>query len=295
MANLNSGAYVSSRRIGGATVSVIRDGTWPWAPELQAPEEEWRAAMPEANAAGELMIDMNLALVQIGDATIVIDLGCGDPTPEVLRRRRGYVPTPGMVAGLASLGVRPEDVTHVVITHAHGDHVEGATIERGGERVPRYPHARYLLSEADWPAHNVRAQVGPLITEHLDTLDRLGRLDRITGNAEVAPGVTLLHAPGESPGHSIVRVQSDGEAFYYLGDLFHHPAEVARLDWVSPGRNRELARASRERLIAEAVPAAATLVFTHHPFPGWGRIVASKDTPSGYTWKVQTEDGNARR
>lgn len=274
-------SFVSSRPIGDSTVSIIRDSTFPWTPQIQAPEDEWRAAMPEADEAGSLPIDMNVAHVRIGRASILIDLGFGDPTPELLRQRPRLVATPGVVAGLASLDVRPEDVTHVIITHAHGDHYEAATVEQNGERVPRYPNARYVLNERDWLEEPARAAASPAYDMHLGTLNRQGRLDRIGGDAEIVPGVTYLHAPGESPGHSIVRVRSRGESFYYLGDLFHHPAEVAHLDWVSPGRDRSAARASRERLIQEAVPDGAVLVFTHHRFPGWGRIVADN---SGYRW-----------
>ena len=91
----------------------------------------------------------------------------------------------------------------------------------------------------------------------------------------------MLHAPGESPGHAIVRVASGEARFYFVGDLFHHPCEVEHLDWVSSGRDQAAMERSRRRLVAEAVPAGATLVFTHRPFPGWGRIVAQGD---GYRW-----------
>ena len=99
---------------------------------------------------------------------------------------------------------------------------------------------------------------------------------------EVAPGVAMLPAPGESPGHCLVRVRSAGATFYFLGDLFHHPCEVAHLDWVSGGRDAAAMRASREALIAAALPADALLMTTHMPFPAFGRL---RETPDGVRWE----------
>ena len=93
------------------------------------------------------------------------------------------------------------------------------------------------------------------------------------GDREVAPGVAMLHAPGETAGHCVVRLDAGGERFYALGDLFHHACEVEHLDWASPWVDLAAMRASRERLLAEAVPTNAIVVFTHEPFPPWGRIV----------------------
>ena len=80
----------------------------------------------------------------------------------------------------------------------------------------------------------------------------------------------------------LVRVRSAGEAFYYVGDLFHLPCEVEHHDWVPAGRDQAAMRASRGRLVADAVPERATLVFTHEGFPAWGRIVRD---PGGYRWE----------
>jgi glyoxylase-like metal-dependent hydrolase (beta-lactamase superfamily II) len=170
-------------------------------------------------------------------------------------------------------------VTHVVLTHAHGDHIAGATVIRDGQRVPRYPRARYLLRRPDWDGNPARQDAASLVAVHLGTLDRLGQLDLFDGQTEVAPGVDVLPAPGDSPGHSIVRLSSGSERFYATGDLFHHACEVEHVDWVSPGREPASSRASRERFIAEAAPAGATVVFSHEPFPPWGRIVSPAGGP----------------
>lgn len=272
-------ALVDTRQIGEATVSVISEGILTWAPEVLAPEAAWRKAMPEANAAGELALGLNVALIRLGSATIVVDPGYDDPSagpaPRVVR-------SAGLQAGLDALGLRPGDVTHVLITHAHGDHFGGVTVGRGGAREPRFPNARYLIGRADWQGNPMRDQPDSPPTRHFGALEQLGLLDLVDGDREVAPGVTMLHAPGESPGHSVIRVESNGRRFYYLGDLFHHPCEVEHLDWVSPGRDCAKARASRERIIAEAVPSEATLAFTHGRFPGWGRIIRRGDR---YAWE----------
>jgi hypothetical protein len=77
-----------------------------------------------------------------------------------------------------------------------------------------------------------------------------------------------------------VRVRTGDGAFFYAGDLFHHACEIEHLAWVPPQRDPQVVRASRERFIADA--AAATVVFSHGPFPGWGRIVRRQ---GGHRWE----------
>lgn len=273
--DLPTAAFVDTRRCGDAEISVVSDGGFYWAPQLSAPEHEWRRAMPEANEAGEVLLGHNMVLVRWGGAVILVDAGLDDPGPDSQWMPPRALRSPGVERGLVRLGVRPEDVTHVVLTHAHGDHIAGATVVRGRHRVPRYPRARYLLSRRDWDGNPAREQADSLVAAHLGTLDRLGQLDLLDGQTDVAPGITVLPAPGDSPGHSIVRVNSGSERFYATGDLFHHACEVEHVGWVSPGRDPASSRASRERFIAEAAPEGATVVFSHERFPPWGRIVSA--------------------
>jgi glyoxylase-like metal-dependent hydrolase (beta-lactamase superfamily II) len=274
--------YVDSRRVGDATVTIVSDGTLRWAPQLSAPEADWRRAMPEADEHGALTFPMNLAHLRVpagrGDASVLVDLGFDEPTssshwPSADR-------SPGLIAGLASIGVAPADLTHVLITHPHGDHIAGATVERGGRREARFPNARHLLGRADFDAA-ARAEPGSLAAQELGALREQGLLEPAEPEHEVAPGVALILAPGESPGHSIARVRSGGESFYFLGDLFHHPCEVENPGWVSPGRDQAAMRAARERLIAAALAEDALLVFSHGRFPGWGRL---ERTDAGARW-----------
>ncbi len=270
--------YITARRIGDATVTLINDGVLgaiPLIPWMQAPPDEVRREAPEADVNG-MLISSGLisAFVQSGEASILIDPGAGEVDADArLVTTFKFRPTPGVQAGLAAIGVLPTQITHVLLTHAHGDHVTGTTAARGGWRFPRYPRARYIINRADWSGNAAGDATTSEAGIHLEALDRRGLLDLIDGDTEVAPGVTMIAAPGESPGHSIVHVASAGVHFSYLGDLFHHPCEVSHPDWVMVGRDKKAMIASRQRLIADAVSTGATLVATHNVFPGWGRII----------------------
>jgi glyoxylase-like metal-dependent hydrolase (beta-lactamase superfamily II) len=191
------------------------------------------------------------------------------------------VRSPGLEAGLAALGVQPERVEYVLITHAHGDHIAGATTIRNGQRVLKFPRARHLIGRGDWADNPRRGGGDAGHAANFAMAEQAGLLEMVDAEREVVPGVTIIPAPGESPGHCMVRVESKGERFYFVGDLFHHPCEVENLDWVSSGRDGAAMRASRDRLIAEAVPTNATVVYTHSLFPGWGKIVKEG---AGYRW-----------
>ena len=266
---------ISTRQFGDARVSIILDGTLRWAPQLIAPEEEWRREMPDADATGTCSFASCVVHIALGAASILVDLGFDDPGPTSQWMTPNAERTAGVQAGLAALGVLPKDVTHVLITHVHGDHIAGGAIQRDGTWVPRFPNAKHLIGRADWESNPDRRDPLSLAAIHLGTIERSGLLELIDAVREVAPGITMIPAPGESPGHSIVRVNSKDETFYFVGDLFHHGCEVSHPGWVSPGRDRAVMQASRVRFFAEAVPSKASIVFAHEVFPPWGHIEAA--------------------
>lgn len=277
---------VASRRLGDAAVTVISEGSMPWAPRFPISEDDRRRALPDADAEGKLLLGLNLVHLRLRDASILVDPGCDDPTSSWQQRFAARFPgitrSAGLAAGLARIGVSPDDVTHVVITHTHGDHFGGVTVDRSGALVPRFARARHVVGRGDWDGNPARREPESDLATRLGLIDRLGMLSVVDAEQEIAPGVTLIPAPGETPGHMVVRLRSRDDCFYYLGDLLHHPCEVEHVAWAPPGRNLEALRASRVRLFAEGADQRATCVFTHARFPAWGRIVRAD---RGYRWE----------
>ncbi len=257
--------YVASRTVGAAMVTAISDGPGRSSilGSLPVPREVWRREV-DADAQDEVVLSYNVAHVRLGAAAILIDLGFDDSSLASQWRAPRHQRTRGVVAGLAALGVRPEEVTHVLITHAHGDHVAGGAIERAGRWVPRHPTVTYFPGHADWEGNAERDRLGSLLARHLGPVADAGRLALVDTERAIVPSVTMLATPGESPGHCIVRVASEGATFSFLSDLFHHPCDVHHRDWASSGR-----------------AAAALLMTTHMPFPAFERL---RETPDGVAW-----------
>lgn len=279
--------FVWSREIGEARVTVICEGGgwWPMERALEdVPAEQWRSWV-NANDRNEIWVDFNLVHVRLPGASLLLDTGFGeyDPTdPEKpLVSVRDIRLTPGRDAGLASVGVSPDDVTHVLISHMHGDHILGATRVVDGRRVPSFPNARYLVMEAEWASAPEWHQRADAINAQKEALLASNRVELLTAEREVVPGVTFIPAPGESPGHAIVRLATREGVVYYLGDLFHQPAEFAHLDWIPRYRDREALIASRKKLLPRFVEESAWLIPAHHAFPAVGRV---RQVGQGYRW-----------
>lgn len=277
--------YVQSRPLGEVTVTAINDGTVALPVELTVPVEVWRQEI-DADAEGKVLVDVHVLLVQTADATILIDAGLDVPGSRWDQRFHDQWPgsrrTPGVIAGLASVGIRPEDVTHVLVTHSHFDHVVGLAAEHDGRLVPRYPSARVVLGRADWedaPKEHLQSEQ----RARLGAVAEAGLLDLLGGEREVVPGVMMIPAPGESPGHSVVRISSGRETLYAVGDLFHFAAEVGHPDWMVPWADPTHMQASRRMLLVNTASTDALVVFTHDRFPPWGRIL--RNGSKGYRWQ----------
>lgn len=179
-------------------------------------------------------------LLRHPDALILIDTGIGN------LRRPPYDVTGHIDEELAGLGVSPDDVAHVVLTHLHADHSGGACLPDG---TPRFPHARYHVHPEDWSFFGASRNPEAFTGRHtMSALEESGLLDLETRDRDVVAGVRVLHAPGHTPGHRVVRIIDGNDELLLTGDLLHVPPQVMHPSWRSDhdedpdlaSRNREL-------------------------------------------------------
>ncbi|MBO0777397.1 MAG: hypothetical protein J2P37_01105, partial [Ktedonobacteraceae bacterium] len=94
-------------------------------------------------------------------------------------------------------------------------------------------------------------------------LQQAGLLELVEGDHDLIPAVRLIAAPGESPGHQIVRISLEGQVLYCLGDLYHHPVEVEHPSWMATWDDPTTTLTSRAALTQSALKENALLIATH--------------------------------
>lgn len=256
--------FVTEILIGSARVTAIRTGSvglpaTSFAQALSLEADPWQPRVPELfDRAFELPV--YCFHIALPGASILVDTGASAAIGSWSIR-----PTPGTVTGLAEVGVRPEEITHVVVTHAHWDHHIGLTEERSGGLVPVFPNARCLLNRADLAPG---APAESLYNRTLGAVDRMGLLDAVEGDYPITTGVTMLHYPGETPGHSILRLESAGQTCYFTGDLFHLEQMLRYPDvMMNHSRNPAMVE-SRRRFLTETAEEGDLLLIPHTPALG---------------------------
>ncbi|HEX6797631.1 MAG TPA: MBL fold metallo-hydrolase [Ktedonobacterales bacterium] len=279
---------VTTIPLGAATLTVVNvgDSLWTLAEELGLREAE-RAAHPDLFASS--LFAGQCVHITLPDASVLVDASVYDYPLDSPQVPPGYVPPPDLLTALAAHGIAADGVRHVVITHPHFDHINGLTRpddEHPDQWRPCFANARHYLGARDWESPEMRAALADpdsLEARTLGVLYAAGLLELLAGASEreIVPGVRIVPAPGETPGHQVVRVESVGRVAYCLGDLFHSAEEVARPEWMAVWADRAAMAASRRALLAAALAEDALLVAAH--ISGAGRLVAEG---TGVRWQT---------
>ena len=250
--------------MGELEVLSVWDGTAHVAPiqfVAGSTEHDWRPHPRLLDPDGRLPIEFGGFLVRGGAEVILVDAGIGPITV-------GPFGGGAFLRSLAELGVQPAQVTDVVFTHLHFDHVGWASLDGGAV----FPNAAYRCSRADWD-HLVGAD--PRVTEKLDPIR--DRFDLWEGDVRLLPGLEVHGAPGHTPGSVLVAVSSRADRVLLLGDVAHTPLQLLRPELPVTGDvDPELARRSRGRVTAELESSGLHAVASHFPGMRFGRLGAAE-------------------
>lgn len=273
-------------QVGDVRATVLSDGTLSGSPRVyasDAPEAELRDLLAQAHLPADAMtLNLNTLLLESGGRKILVEAGAA----QTMGPNGGR-----LFANLAAVGVRPEDIDVVAVSHTHPDHV-GNLCKPGG--TPAFPKAAVHVPEADWDffirnepdlgrlplseefrrrfVANIRRSLEPVASGVV--LFRPGQ--------EIAPGLTALPAEGHTPGMVNFLVHSGGDQLLLTADLAYHPLVNVDRPWrPGPDLDPDAALRSRRRAFDRASSEGLLVLGFHFPFPGLGRV---RRTGGGYAW-----------
>jgi glyoxylase-like metal-dependent hydrolase (beta-lactamase superfamily II) len=216
-------------QVGGISVDAVSDGAFVVHPTYFGAGIAEDARPEVFGRGGFAWLPIGCFLVRTGERTVLVDAGLGpdqDELPRGMRLVGGQ-----LFVGLGALGVRAGDITDVVITHFHTDHV-GWLFDLAAE--PVFPNAKIWYGAADWDYFvNGPGDIRPHIRDGF-----LGNVDRqhpLTHDTTVAPGIDVVLTPGHTPGHLCVSLASGNERLLLLGDAITCPIQLAEPTWHSYG------------------------------------------------------------
>jgi glyoxylase-like metal-dependent hydrolase (beta-lactamase superfamily II) len=249
---------VVSQTVGDTQVFLLSEGqnTGNAGILLDATPEMIAQTLPD----GSYPMATNAFLIKTPDKNILVDAGYGRH----------------LVENLSVIGLTPESIDIILLTHMHGDHIGG--LLKDGQKV--FPKAHILVAQAEhdyWVAQNNTAAINIFQAYSAGlVLFTANELDAEDTATPLLASITAIAAPGHTPGHTAFLIESQGDKLMIWGDLAHamaiqmpYPEVAVRYD-----SHPEIAIKSRQAILKYVAAHKITIAGMHIAWPGIGKIEA---------------------
>jgi glyoxylase-like metal-dependent hydrolase (beta-lactamase superfamily II) len=261
-------------KVGDITVTAIGDGF------VQRPLDGFirnvaladvqKSLADQGLASTHIRVPYTSLVLNTGSRVVLLDTGNGQFAPGAMSGQ--------WMSNFRAAGFTPEMVTDVVISHFHGDHINGL---RNKDGAAVFPNAQVLVPEGEWAFWMDDARMNNAPDAMKGAFNNARRVfspfkdvTRFTWDREVAPGVTTVRADGHSPGHTTFLITSGNGRMMYVADITNKPALFARNpEWqVMFDMDAPKAVETRKRILDMTSADKIRTAFYHGPFPSVGQI-----------------------
>lgn len=270
--------------LGDLEIIALSDGTVPQnLHELLTgtSEAEIDGLLTESFQANPVEASINAYVIRSTNRIVLVDTGAGGL----------FGPGYGgkLLDSLAAAGVKPEEVTDILITHVHTDHTGG--LVAGGKPVfinatihVGAPDMDFFLDPSNAERTGYAQQYFDEATQTVGVVAKAGKVKTFGDNETILPGIVATLHPGHTPGSAFFTVTSAGQSIVFVGDVVHvenvqfpRPAIAIVYD-VDPAK----AAAVREKAFSEVAGSRQLIAAPHLPFPGIGHVRA--EGAGAFTW-----------
>jgi len=264
-------------KLGNYEVISILDGMVPIKRKFFSGDDEKIDSILESTGqAGDTVPAPISAFLLISDKEkILIDAGMGG----IESMGPGFG---NLSPGLASVGITPEDISKVILTHAHPDHIGGLLTL---DNKKAFPKAELIVAEKEakfWTDEAAMAKspkgMHSIFKRAIQTFNTYeDQLSKVADGKEVAKGVEWQLAVGHTPGHSVLKIDGGDKEAVMIADLLHNAELFTALPETGFGFDVDSKQAAvtRKKLFDQLATDKSLVIGSHLPFPGMGRILNS--------------------
>lgn len=232
-----------------------------------------------ADQKNRIKLGLNSLLIKNQASLVLIETGIGTLLDQKFYEYYSVERKPGLLSALKNLDVSAEEIDFVVNSHLHFDHCGGNTYKnQEKEIVPVFPNAKYIIQKGEWDyalKPSCRDKPSYLSVCFLP-LKKFGNLQLVEGNTQISEGLEVILTPGHTAHHQCVKLYSDRQTLFFLGDMVPTSAHVNLPYIMSYDLFPLETLMNKERFLEQAVDEDWIVAFNHDPAYFFGKIRKKK-------------------
>jgi len=242
------------------------------------PKSLWTKVYPE-DSDNLIRITTRCLLIMTDGRNILVDTGMGNKRDSNYYKYKYRFGESGLIEPLKKAGLSPADITDIIFTHLHDDHVGGALgVNESGHIEEIFNNANYWCSEAqwEWSKNSNKREAAAFFTDNLEPLEKSGKLHLIKSEGEWLPGINLRIFNGHTRGQIVPLIECNGHIVVFAGDFIPAMAYIPLPYVPSVDIEPLLTLKEKEAFLKEAQQNGYILLFEHDFYHEACRLVISE-------------------
>jgi glyoxylase-like metal-dependent hydrolase (beta-lactamase superfamily II) len=229
------------------------------------PKTIWAKQYP-ADENNAIKMSTRLMLIETDEGRkVLVDTGMGNKRGEKYYKYKYIIDSISLEEALNNAGFKAKDITDVVLTHLHDDHVGGAIKMNGTAYELVFPNATHWLSEDqfNWAINPNKREAGTYFPDNFLPIQEAGKLELVKENGEYIPGIEFRIYNGHTQGQMLPFVEIDGKTFVFMADFIPFAASIPLPYVASVDVQPLITMTEKEAFLNEAADKNYYLFFEH--------------------------------